>query len=130
MKIKDAQLIVGDVVIFDEERKRHQIIDVRNDLQVEMCPSVYTVHILVKMWFEEGTDQAFLIVLDPHNDVVFQKELPPLENYRTAKMNAGMDCSLEVKMLVTVEGNYRIELYGSSGLMTEYPVYVLRKTIE
>lgn len=122
-----AQIIVCDQIDFDPELKKHTLNHIRNEITVEIVPSVSLLHVYVKLLFVVPNAvhvPLWLVCKNGKGETTGLEKLKDIKNMRASGLIPGIDKPVLFPALWKGSGLHYIQLVSSNEELAEYPLYV------
>ncbi|QOT00380.1 hypothetical protein JNUCC42_06615 [Brevibacterium sp. JNUCC-42] len=122
----NSQLLVVDKGTFSKEHKKHIVGHIINEIIVPALPYVHTFHMFIalKELPDQATFELQLKIKDRNGKDVGISSPVTMYHERKEDQSSAMETSLNMSMVLSLEGTYTAELYYDGEVATTYPVKV------
>jgi hypothetical protein len=127
-----AQLLVSEKIEYDEENQRHHLGYIINHYEVDTLPCVCNFNLYVKLQsipVEEALELQIGFRADNGKLAAYSNRVL-VRNRRPKDQIPGIDCVINMSVVITRKGNYNFELFVDAEKKEEYPIKIRVKDLE
>ncbi|WP_084159665.1 hypothetical protein [Paenibacillus ehimensis] len=127
-----AQLLICDEIMNDEEKKGHRLGMVLNHFTIPVLPYVISFHVLLKLFeiSREDTIDTYLLITDPRGKIIGRTDTLFLRNYRKEDQVPGLDRNFYISLVISEIGTIHVKCFVNNKEVTWYPLTIRQQSIK